>query len=89
MLPVVAIYPVVSEFFQDWEVFVSEQAFWKRLCQMERDIALKEGKRRGWFSYTDLENLLDAVDLAALAQAVLTVSECSLCTRSLILSIRI
>jgi len=89
LLPVVAIYPVVSEFFQDWEVFVSEQAFWKRLCQMERDIALKEGKRRGWFSYTDLENLLDAVDLAALAQAVLTVSECSLCTRSLILSIRI
>lgn len=44
---------------------------------MERDIALKEGKRRGWFSYTDMENLLDIVDLAALAQAVLTVSECS------------
>jgi hypothetical protein len=42
---------------------------------MERDIALKEGKRRGWFSYTDLENLLDTVDLVALAQAVLTVSE--------------
>jgi hypothetical protein len=42
---------------------------------MEKDIALKEGKRRGWFSYTDLENLLDTVDLAALAQAVLTVSE--------------
>ncbi|GFG37092.1 hypothetical protein Cfor_05761 [Coptotermes formosanus] len=58
----------------DWEVFVSEQAFWKRLCQMEKDIALKEGKRRGWFSYTDLENLLDTVDLAALAHAVLTVS---------------
>lgn len=42
---------------------------------MEKDIALKEGKRRGWFSYTDLENLLDTVDFAALAQAVLTVSE--------------
>jgi hypothetical protein len=45
---------------------------------MERDIALKEGKRRGWFSYTDLENLLDTVDLAALAQAILTVSEGSI-----------
>jgi hypothetical protein len=45
---------------------------------MEKDIALKEGKRRGWFSYTDLETLLDTVDLAALAQAVLTVSEHSL-----------
>lgn len=57
-----------------WEVFVSNQAFWTRLYRMEKDIALKEGKRRGWFSYTDLENLLDTVDLAALAQAVLTVS---------------
>lgn len=76
-----ATYQVVSEFCQDWEVFVSEQAFWKRLCQMEKDIALKEGKRRGWFSYTDLENLLDTVDLAALAHAVLTVSEFSFIVR--------
>lgn len=57
-----------------WEVFVSDRAFWTRLYRMEKDIALKEGKRRGWFSYADLENLLDTVDLAALAQAVLTVS---------------
>lgn len=54
---------------------MSDRAFWTRLYRMEKDIALKEGKRRGWFSYTDLENLLDTVDLAALAQAVLTVSE--------------
>jgi hypothetical protein len=47
---------------------------------MEKDIALKEGKRRGWFSYTDLESLLDTVDLAALAQAVLTVSEHFFCS---------
>lgn len=64
-----------SQFCQEWEVFVSEQAFWTKLHRMEKDIALKEGKRRGWFSYTDLENLLDTVDLAALARAVLTVSE--------------
>ncbi|XP_069686078.1 protein CNPPD1 [Periplaneta americana] len=58
----------------EWEVFVSERSFWTRLCRMEKDIALKEGKRRGWFSYTDLENLLDTVDIAALAQALITVS---------------
>ena len=77
-------YKVVSEFCQDWEVFVGEQAFWKRLCQMEKDIALKEGKRRGWFSYTDLENLLDTIDLVALAHTVLTVSECSFIVREVL-----
>jgi hypothetical protein len=66
---------VYVEFCQEWEVYVSEQAFWTRLYRMEKAIALKEGKRRGWFSYTDLENLLDTVDLAAVARAVLTVSE--------------
>lgn len=57
-----------------WEVFVSERAFWTRLSKMERDIALKEGRRRGWFSYTELENLMNTVDLTALTQAVVTVS---------------
>jgi hypothetical protein len=57
---------------------------------MERDIALKEGKRRGWFSYTDLENLLDTVDLVALAQAVLTVSEhSSIMVLSIILTLAV
>jgi hypothetical protein len=74
---------VNSEFYQNWKVFVSERAFWTRLCRLEKDIALKEGKRRGWFSYTDLENLLDTVDLAALAQAVITVSKCSFIVREI------
>ncbi|CAG2061558.1 unnamed protein product [Timema podura] len=41
---------------------------------MFRHIALQEGKRRGWFSYTDLDQLLETVDLAALAQVVVVVS---------------
>ncbi|KAJ9576618.1 hypothetical protein L9F63_025486, partial [Diploptera punctata] len=57
-----------------WEVFVSEHAFWTRLSKMEREVALKEGRRRGWFSYTDLEKLMETVDLASLAQALVTVS---------------
>ncbi|XP_049816823.1 protein CNPPD1 [Schistocerca nitens] len=58
----------------NWEVFVSEQNFWKRLWCLEKQIALQEGKRRGWFSYTDMERLLESVDITALVNAVLTVS---------------
>nr|CAD7571140.1 unnamed protein product [Timema californicum] len=66
---------IEREFLQaiDWEVFVSEQAFWKQLCKVETNVALQEGKRRGWFSYTDLDQLLETVDLAALAQVVVVV----------------
>lgn len=58
----------------NWEVFVSEQNFWKRLWCLEKQIALQEGKRRGWFSYTDMERLLESVDVTGLVNAVLTVS---------------
>uniref|UniRef100_T1IFL6 Protein CNPPD1 n=1 Tax=Rhodnius prolixus TaxID=13249 RepID=T1IFL6_RHOPR len=56
----------------NWEVFVEKTNFWKRLRLLEREIALKEGIKRGWFSYTDLENLLDTINGVALAQAVIT-----------------
>nr|CAD7589933.1 unnamed protein product [Timema genevievae] len=53
----------------------------KDINQIEREflqaitnVALQEGKRRGWFSYTDLDQLLETVDLAALAQVVVVVS---------------
>ncbi|KAL1140213.1 hypothetical protein AAG570_000145 [Ranatra chinensis] len=58
----------------DWHVFVKDTSFWSRLRSMERDIALKEGKRRGWFSYTELENLLDSLDIITLAQTIVAVS---------------
>lgn len=58
----------------EWEIYVSEEAFWTRLRGLERDVALNEGARRGWFSYADLDCLLEKVDLASLAHSVLTVS---------------
>lgn len=58
----------------EWEVYVSEETFWTRLRGLERDVALNEGARRGWFSYADLDCLLEKVDLASLAHSVLTVS---------------
>jgi len=58
----------------NWEVFVKESLFWTRLRELEKNISLREGKKRGWFSYTELENLLDIVDTKALAQAIIMVS---------------
>ena len=58
----------------EWEVYVSEEAFWTRLRGLERDVALNEGARRGWFSYADLDCLLEKVDIAAFAHSILTVS---------------
>ncbi|KAK9513012.1 hypothetical protein O3M35_001302 [Rhynocoris fuscipes] len=58
----------------DWKVFVKEKSFWERLATLEKDIALKEGNKRGWFSYTDLEKLIDAINAVALAQTLFTVS---------------
>ncbi|GLH12007.1 Uncharacterized protein GBIM_16688 [Gryllus bimaculatus] len=57
-----------------WEVFVSEQAFWNRLQELEKDVALREGKRRGWFSYSDLDHILEMLDLTTVAQTVISVS---------------
>lgn len=58
----------------EWEVYVSEETFWTRLRGLERDVALNEGVRRGWFSYADLDCLLEKVDLPSLAHSILTVS---------------
>lgn len=58
----------------EWEVYVSEETFWTRLRGLERDVALNEGIRRGWFSYADLDCLLEKVDLASLVHSLLTVS---------------
>ncbi|XP_033113517.1 protein CNPPD1-like [Anneissia japonica] len=43
----------------DWDLFVKPPDFLKCLNQVEQTIALKEGSRRGWFSYTDLSILLN------------------------------
>lgn len=52
---------------------MSEQAFWKRLQRMETELALREGKQRGWFSYTELAHLVSAMELASLAHTLITV----------------
>uniref|UniRef100_A0A1B6KXB5 Protein CNPPD1 n=1 Tax=Graphocephala atropunctata TaxID=36148 RepID=A0A1B6KXB5_9HEMI len=58
----------------DWEVYVSKQAFWTRLNTLEAELAMREGTRRGWFSYTELCQLVHAVKLVSLAHTLLKVS---------------
>lgn len=58
----------------EWKVFVKVDDFWKKLHMLETKVALSEGKKRGWFSYTELEKLLDQLNAFLLAQAVLTIS---------------
>ncbi|XP_012263099.2 protein CNPPD1 [Athalia rosae] len=64
----------------DWTIFVCNNDFWDRLQKLERDIAYKEGRKRGWFSYTDLSFLMDSIQLAAVIQAVVSVSSICLAT---------
>ncbi|XP_075220139.1 protein CNPPD1 [Lycorma delicatula] len=58
----------------NWEVFVNETAFWTGLKGIEREVARREGRRRGWFSYTELVTLLDLVDAWSLAHTLVVVS---------------
>lgn len=58
----------------DWKVFIKDSEFWKKLRSVETRVALSEGKKRGWFSYTELEALLDQINAYILAQTLFTVS---------------
>lgn len=65
---------------QDWAIYVCNSDFWARLKRLETDIAYKEGRKRGWFSYTDLNFLMDSAQLAAVIQTVVSVSSICLAT---------
>lgn len=58
----------------NWEVYVSEAVFWERLRWLESRLALREGRNRGWFSYTELTTLVNAAELVNLAHTLITVS---------------
>ncbi|KAI4460921.1 hypothetical protein MML48_5g00016751 [Holotrichia oblita] len=55
----------------NWEIFVSETTFWKKLSHLEQIIAKKEGINRGWFTYTELNTVLTAVDAYHLYQYIM------------------
>lgn len=58
----------------DWNIFVREPAFWNRLEQLESDIALREGSKRGWFTYTELKYLSNVYEFTHLVNTLVAVS---------------
>lgn len=43
-----------------------DAAFWDKLNKMEQEIALREGLKRGWFTYTELNSLISKQDVTNL-----------------------
>lgn len=64
------IFPII---FQDWNLFVSDELFMTRLEDLESYLALKEGRKRGYYSYTELLFLLEMVDFLSAARSFFTV----------------
>lgn len=53
---------------------MNELTFWKKLNDMERILARKQGISRGYFTYTELENLSTTIELANLVHCLVAVS---------------
>lgn len=79
----------IDKFSQDWNIFVTEESFEAGLSRLERQVALKQAKARGFFTYTDLtvacDGALAAELLRALTAACLTLLA-TLLTSALVVS---
>jgi len=61
-------------------VWVKSEDFWKRLQQLEKDVAYREVRKRGWCTYTELSCLINPVQLITIAQTLINVSSICLAT---------
>ncbi|XP_076290816.1 protein CNPPD1 [Lasioglossum baleicum] len=64
----------------DWTVFVHNQDFWEKLQRLEKTIAYKEAQKRGWFSYTELNCLMNSMQLLSVAHTMINISSICLAT---------
>lgn len=55
----------------NWKVFVCENLFWKKLGEIENTIAKREGIARGWYTYTEIQKLME-IDIAQFLQRICT-----------------
>nr|CAI5840172.1 unnamed protein product [Callosobruchus analis] len=58
----------------DWEVYVSELNFWRKLRDLETQLAAKQGALRGFFTYTELEHLAATIEIYKLLNCLVTFS---------------
>ncbi|XP_066586896.1 protein CNPPD1 [Prorops nasuta] len=81
-LTVLEINQLEKEFLKaiDWSVFIHDKDFWNKLQDLEKSVAYKEARRRGWFSYTELNCLMNTAQLIALIQTVINASSICLVT---------
>lgn len=59
---------------QQWEVFVSQAEFWNRMHGLHQTVSLRQGTRRGWFTYEEISALLDSLPLSNLFHTIFQVS---------------
>lgn len=52
---------------------MSEEDFWTRLQSIEKTLAMREGKRRGWFSYSEISQLMESIEMMSVAQTLIMV----------------
>lgn len=57
----------------EWEVFVSEPSFETKLRSLEHSLAKREGSTRGFYTYTELENLISTIDARNLINSLAAV----------------
>lgn len=58
-------------------MFVSQEDFFKRMEQLEKDVAYREVQKRGWCTYTELTSLMNSAQLITIAYIL--INTCSIC----------
>lgn len=48
----------------DWNLNVSQDEFFAKLCIVEYDLALRQGCSRGWLTYTEMAQLFPSINIA-------------------------
>ncbi|KAK0174463.1 hypothetical protein PV327_010230 [Microctonus hyperodae] len=64
----------------NWSIYVCNKDFWNRFHELEKDIAYKEAKKRDWFSYSELNCLMDIERLKDVIQMLINISSICLAT---------
>lgn len=59
---------------------VQHKDFWEKLQELEKDLASREVQKRRWCSYTEMNHLMNSVQLISIARTVINVSSICLAT---------
>ncbi|KAF4533492.1 hypothetical protein B566_EDAN000977 [Ephemera danica] len=57
-----------------WKVYVGEKEFWQRIIGLYRTVSMREGSRRGWFTYEEMCALINRQNMTSIASTIVQVS---------------